>query len=104
MLPRDSNEHAHCRDALRRIDHVLSEKPDRHHDHLLEAVRCLVTMRDHLIARRRAGDESDPLLEDLEHVNAVLSVLHSGTFPMVGVRHERLEKARACLARLVGEG
>ncbi|MGQ9365760.1 hypothetical protein [Azospirillum sp. ST 5-10] len=104
MLPQDSPEHAHCRSALRQLDRVLSEKPDRLHDSLMEGLRCLVTMRDYLIARRRAGDESAGLAEDLHQVNAVLSVLQSGTFPMVGVRHERLEKARACLAGLLGEG
>ncbi|WP_029007865.1 hypothetical protein [Azospirillum halopraeferens] len=104
MLPEDTPEHGHCRSALRHLDRILTEKPERHHDELLEGMRCLVNMRNHLIARRRAGDTAPRLEQNLHQVNAVLSVLHSGAFPMVGMRHERLKTARDCLEALMEGG
>ncbi|GAA0575871.1 hypothetical protein [Caenispirillum bisanense] len=98
MLPYDSDEHAHCRSALGSLDRILEEKPERHHDEVLEAVRCMVTMRDAIIARRRGGGDVD---DELEQVNAVLSVLTAGSFPVVGLRHERLARARDLLACLM---
>lgn len=101
MLPKDSDEHAHCRSAIAALDHVLGEKPERRHDELAEGLRCLTTMRDHLIERHRAG--APDAAGKLEHVNAVLSVMHAGSFPMVGMQHERLKRARDLLARTLQE-
>lgn len=98
MLPRDTSEHEQCRSALKSLDRVLDEKPERYHDELLEAVHCLVVMRDAIITRRRHGDDVDG---ELELVNAVISILTAGSFPVVGMRHERLGRARDALAGLM---
>jgi len=37
----------------------------------------------------------------LEHVNAVISVMTSGSFPVVGLNHDRLKQARDLLAAIL---
>ncbi len=90
-----------CRSALTALDRVLEERPDKVHDELVDAVRCLVRLRDGLIERRRAGDASPELRDQLDRTNAVLSVAVGGEYPLVGVRWERVQKARDQLARLL---
>lgn len=86
--------------ALAGLDHALEDRPDRIYDDLSHAVRCLVRLRDELIAlRRRDGKASGD--DRLERLNAVLSVVSGGEYPLEGVRRERIEKAREELARLL---
>ncbi|WP_142848486.1 hypothetical protein [Telmatospirillum sp. J64-1] len=101
MLPHETSEREHCCKALEALNHVIVEKPERRHDELVEAVRCLVNMRDWMIGQRRAGTGPAGLNERLEHVNSVLSILSAGSFPAVGMRHERLESARDRLVELM---
>lgn len=89
--------------ALAGLDRALDERPEKIYDDLAQAVRCLVRLRDELIAARRrdgrtAGDDR------LERLNAVLSVVSGGEYPLQGVRRERIEQAREELARLLGRG
>jgi hypothetical protein len=88
--------------ALAALDRALDDRPDKIYGDLANAVRCLVRLRDELIAERRrsggaAGDGR------LERVNAILSVVSGGEYPLEGVRRERIEQAREELTRLLSQ-
>jgi hypothetical protein len=61
---------------------------------MVAAVRCLVRLRDALINERRAGKGTPGHEERLRRVNAVLSMVVGGEYPLVGVRKERIKNAR----------
>jgi hypothetical protein len=82
-----------CVKALATLDRVPNEKPEQYHEEVVEVLRCLVVIRDHLIEQRRRSEPSAELDERLDHINAVLSVMTSGSFPVVGLNHERLKRA-----------
>ncbi|UEM20726.1 hypothetical protein JL100_027220 [Skermanella mucosa] len=90
-----------CGKALEMLDRVLAERPEQHHEEVVEVLRCLVAMRDHLIHERRRQGPSPDLDEHLDHVNAVVSVMTSGSFPVVGLNHERLKDARDLMAEII---
>jgi hypothetical protein len=64
-------------------------------------LRCLIGLRDHLIQERRRESGLPDLDNQLEHVNAVISVMTSGSFPVVGLNHDRLKQARDLLAAIL---
>ncbi|WP_448192578.1 hypothetical protein [Azospirillum sp. sgz301742] len=106
MKPEHANPGNDCGDALSVLDRILAAPPEdtqvqETYDAMAEASRCLVRLRDGLIARRRAGEE---VSRRLDHVNAVLSVTFGGEYPLVGVRRKRIEKARDLLRRLLEDG
>ena len=90
----------HSRTALRVLDRVLEESPERMTGELPEAVRALVRLRDRLIELRRADRGSRDLQERLERTNAILSVVTGGEYPLVGVRRQRIVEARDALRQL----
>ncbi len=83
-----------CRTALHALGRALEDRPDKVYDDMVAAVRCLVRLRDTLINERRAGKGTPEHDERLRRVNAVLSMAVGGEFPLVGVRKERIKKAR----------
>jgi hypothetical protein len=89
-----------CQAALRVLDRVLEEPPDRMTGDLPAAVRGIVCVRDWLIARRRAEPGSPEVQERLDRTNAILSVVTAGEYPLVGVRRQRIVEARDALAAL----
>jgi len=94
-------ERERCAGALEALDRVLEEKPERLHEEVRGVLHCLIGLRDHLILeRRRHGASPDPDSR-LEHVNAVISVMTSGSFPVVGLNHDRLKQARDLLAAIL---
>jgi len=86
--------------ALAALDHALADRPDKIYGDLANAVRALVRLRDELIAERRDGRHAGAAR--LERVNAILSVVSGGEYPLEGVRRERIEQAREELAGLLG--
>jgi hypothetical protein len=91
----------HCHAAVDALCRVLDERPAEEHEYLLEAVRCLVRLRDRLIEQRRSGHPSPDLQDRLDRTNAILSVLVGGQYPLVGVRWERVSHARDELKKLL---
>ncbi len=86
--------------ALAALDRALDDRPDKIYDDLSQAVRALVRLRDELIAEhRRDGRRADD--DRLERVNAILSVVSGGEYPLQGIRRERIEQAREKLAGLL---
>ena len=91
------------REALARLDHLLREHPAQVAAELTDAVRGVVALRDEMIERRdRAGPE--PGVDNrLERVNAILSMLIGNEFPLIGVRWQRIERARNALQDILSE-
>jgi len=95
--------HECCREALRVLDRVLEEPPDRMTGDLPEAVRGIVCVRDWLIERRRADPGAAEVEERLDRTNAILSVVTGGEYPLVGVRRQRIVEARDAFDGLAHE-
>jgi hypothetical protein len=94
-------ERERCAGALETLDRVLEEKPEQHHEEVRGVLHCLIGLRDHLIQERRKESGLPDLDSRLEHVNAVISVMTSGSFPVVGLNHDRLKQARDLLAAIL---
>ncbi|MBP2292776.1 hypothetical protein [Azospirillum rugosum] len=106
MSAQASSPASDCGDALTVLDRILGTgaedvPPAEVYNAMAEASRCLVRLRDGLIARRRAGDEGASAR--LAHVNAALSVAFGGEYPLVGVHRNRIEKTREQLRKLLDE-
>jgi hypothetical protein len=84
--------------ALAAMDRALRDRPQLVYDDLTEAVRCLVRLRDALIAARRRGDTV--AAARLNRLNALFSLVVAAEYPLEGVRRERVESARRELASL----
>jgi hypothetical protein len=94
-------EQERCAGALESLNRALEEKPELHHEEVREVLHCMTGLRDHLIQKRREGGGPPDLEHRLEHVNAVISVMTSGSFPVVGVDHDRLRQARDLMANML---
>jgi hypothetical protein len=89
--------------ALRMLNKLLEEQPERVGHDFSEATRCLSGFRDELIASwRRTQDGADK--QRLEQVNAVISVVVGGHFPLGPVPWPEIEKARDLLAKVIESG
>ncbi len=90
-----------AQDALRAIDKLLQERPEREVHDFSEAVRRIVVYRDEWIAAwRRSGSETDRLA--LAKVNSVLSVVVGGHYPVGPVPWAAIEAARKMLGGVRG--
>lgn len=86
--------------ALQAVDKVLEDQPDKVGHDFSAATRAVVQYRNALAATwRQSQDESDR--QRLAQVNAVLSVVVGGHFPLGGVPWPHLHKAREQLSALV---
>jgi hypothetical protein len=91
------NEAGHC--ALRAVDKLLAERPEKVGSDFSEATRRVVEFRDRLIDRWRQT-HAEPDRQRLADVNSVLSVVIGSHFPLGAIPWPQLEKARGILARL----
>ena len=87
--------------SLRALDKVLGEKPEKIGHDFSEATRCLVSYREELISNFRASRSQADRLR-LSQLNAVLSAVMGGHFPLGPVPWPHLQKARDSLAELTG--
>ncbi len=86
--------------ALRMLDKLLAERPDRIGHDFSEATRWLAAYRDELATIwRRSGGEPDR--RRLTQINSVLSVVIGGHYPLAGIPWPHIEKARSVLANVV---
>lgn len=88
-------EHA----ALAALDAALRDRPAKDGHAFADATQCLVAFRNRLTERRRAGED---VADALEQVNAIISVVLGGHFPLGAVPWPAVEGARAALAKLIG--
>jgi hypothetical protein len=88
-------------DALSAIDKVLEDQTDSIDHALVPAIQCLVRLRDETIAAVRASDADAADQKRLHDVNAALSLLVGTHYPLVGIKWNRLKKARDALAEVM---
>jgi hypothetical protein len=90
-----------CRKALDALEHALEDRPDRLYEDMATTVRCLVGLRGTLIAERQKAPGDLVVRDRLDRVNAILSVVVGGEYPLVGVRENRIRQAREELDQLL---
>lgn len=93
-LPPDASKPDLVRAALAELDTALEERGDDLTEHLARALRAIVALRERVIAQ--GGGEAE-----LDRVNAVLSSMWSASYPIVGVRWQRIGKARDAVRGLL---
>ncbi len=79
--------------ALAALDTILAQEPEPDQDLFSKSIHCLSVFRNALIA---SGQRAH-----LEHVNAVISVVMAGHFPLGKLPWAELHKARGWLAEAV---
>jgi hypothetical protein len=84
--------------ALAALDRALAARPHGDGDAFSEATRHLCVVRDRLAQARVTTPETR---WRLERINAVISVVLAGHFPLGAVPWGELEKARDWLAEIV---
>lgn len=89
--------------ALALMDKLLAERPEKVGHGFSETARCVAAYRDELIGRLRTQD-SEAGRSRLDGVNAVLSVVVGGHFPLGGIPWDHIEKARGRLERVLRKG
>jgi len=89
-----------CRAAVSALDELLEEHPRNLEGALVEATQCLVALRARLTSMSRRSPHDQTSRDQLVQVNAVLSVLMAGHYPIEGVRWDCIKKARDALAAL----
>lgn len=80
--------------AIAALDALIAAAPPCDLDGARQAFEALVTLRDGLAARHRAGEA---VAAPLARVNAALALTWSGALPVAGFRAGRLERAKALL-------
>ncbi len=87
-------------EALRAIDKLLSERPEKVGHDFSEATRKISAYRDALIRQwRQSQSEGDR--RNLERSNATLSVIVGSQFPIGSVPWPQIERAREDFAALL---
>ena len=87
------------REALQAIDKLLRDRPEKVGHDFSEATRLLCAWRDRLIEEWRKTQETSSR-RDLERVNAAISVIVGGQFPLGGVPWPEIEAVRHNLETL----
>ena len=88
--------------AVEHIDQVLAERPKKNDHVLSHATVCLSEFRDRLVAEwRSSGGITPAQRKQLDHVNAVITIVLGVHFPLGAVPWSDLEKARDWLAEAV---
>jgi cytosine/adenosine deaminase-related metal-dependent hydrolase len=89
--------------ALDALDTVIAGQPRRSDHEFTEATKHLARFRDALIAQHRAAgdEESHEIRARLGKVNAVISAVLAGHFPVGTIPWPEIETARALFAEVV---
>jgi hypothetical protein len=86
--------------ALAALERAIEHKNEQATEDLDETVRCLVALRDGIIALARQGE---PRSHWLDEVNALLSTVVSTEFPVDGFHWDNVCRARDTVKHLLGE-
>ncbi|MFL5288861.1 MAG: hypothetical protein ACJ8AW_49880 [Rhodopila sp.] len=93
----------HTRSALEKLDQALKDKPEVDGHIFSETAKELSQLRNELAERQRRDGATPNSRRQLEHVNAVISVVLGAHFPLGSVPWPEVEKARGWLAQLAEE-
>ena len=88
--------------ALRHLDAILAKEPESDPDLFSRCTRELAALRNALILHAREPAVGDAAHRRLAHVNATISVVLAGHFPLGPVPWEELHRARDWLAEVIG--
>ena len=90
--------------AMRLLDKIVAEKPEKNGHDFSEAVRCLTALRDSLIAEHR-GAADPPLPPDthLRRLNGIIGAVVGGHFPIGALPWKSVEAARDGFRSLIAE-
>lgn len=83
-----------AREAMRLLDKIMAEKPEKNGHDFSAAVRCLVEVRNGLVAGHDGGGQ-------LPAVNAIISSVLGGQFPMKAIPWPSVDAARQRLAAVL---
>lgn len=90
----DLDRHLHT--ALQSVEDVLEEKGDLPLSEVSKkfsyAVRCMVELRNHIIAAEAGAGTDLPHSLRLDNVNAQISMMASIEYPRAGIQWSRIEK------------
>ena len=89
--------------ALAAIDKVLADKPERNGHDFSAAVHCLSDLRDVLIRERRDRSPGPEARDRPGRLNAAISIIVGGQYPIGSVPWRHIEDARASFATLLAE-
>lgn len=89
--------------SLEALDKVIADKPHKVGHDFSAAMKHLCAYRDRLITERRGGDLTEASRARLTRLNAVISTVMAGHFPLGPVPWQEIEQAREELAGLVGK-
>ncbi len=88
-----------AREALASLDKAIAHKPRKDDADFAAALEHLCKLRDLLLAEVRQGKEASRVR--LGQVNALVSVVLAGHFPLGSVPWAEVERARGLLAGMV---
>ena len=89
--------------AMRAIDEAIAKKPERDGHAFSAAVRCLAELRDALLREQRDLRPSRHPQDKLARLNAVISVIVGGHYPIGSVPWRHVEEARSSFAEILAE-
>ena len=89
--------------ALDALDAVIAGKPRKSGHEFTAATKHLARFRDELVAQHRAAGDGDShdVRAQLTQVNAVISAVLAGHFPIGPIPWPEIEKARETFAEVV---
>lgn len=94
----DSEARQEAEHAMAALETAIAQGPKARHREVAEAVRCVIALRNHLLDRARAGDDTRAALE---RVNSIASLAHGAEHPLIGFHLHRMEQTRDGLAALL---
>jgi hypothetical protein len=92
-----------CQEAVAKLEYLLRNHPAEMAEELSDAVRCVVALRDSMIEHRDRAGATPAQDAQLQKVNAVISTIVAGEFPLMGIRWKRIEGARDLLKQVLSE-
>lgn len=87
--------------AMAAIDRAVAQKPERNGHDFSAAVCCLTELREVLIGEFQAAPGTSRRRERLNCLNAVISMIVGGQYPIGGTPWRHVEDARTSFAQLL---
>jgi hypothetical protein len=92
-----------ARRALEELHRAMVNRPRTDGHAFSESARHLSLLRDGLARQQRRQGPTAVSRKRLEHVNAIISVVLAGHFPLGAIPWDELDKARAWLTDITNE-
>lgn len=73
------------------LDAAIALGPDAPHQDIADAVRCVIDLRNHVIALKREGKLNQA---QVDQANSLVSLAYGAEHPLIGFHLHRLEQTR----------